>query len=56
MAMNPINVKNQMKQFANYAVKAAKEKFGVNLDFTENNLQQLDNIRSYAVGMGHAKQ
>jgi len=48
MATNPTNVKIQMQQSANYAVIVAREKFGVNLDFTENNLEQLDNLLQQA--------
>jgi len=42
MLPNPTNVNSQMQQLANNAVIAAKDKFSINLDFTENSLQQLD--------------
>jgi len=44
MASNLINVNPQMQQLAESAVDAAKDKFGVSLDFSENSLQQLDTL------------
>jgi len=48
MASNPINVNAQMQKLADNAVAAAKEKFGVSLDFSENSLQQLDSLLQQA--------
>lgn len=48
MASNLISVNPQMKQLADNAVVAAKEKFGVSLDFTENSLKQLDTLLEQA--------
>jgi hypothetical protein len=42
MVAEPINVNSQMKQIADNAVTAARDKFGVTLDFTENSLEQLE--------------
>jgi hypothetical protein len=39
---NTASVNSQMQQLAESAVVAARDKFGVILDFTENSLQQLD--------------
>ena len=44
MASNPIKVNSQMQQLADKAVAAARDKFGVSLDFSENSLQQLDTL------------
>jgi hypothetical protein len=41
-------VNPQMQQLADKAVVAAREKFGVNLDFTENSLQQLETLLQQA--------
>jgi hypothetical protein len=48
MASNPINVNPQMQQLAENVVVAARDKFEVNLDFTENSLQQLDTLLQQA--------
>ena len=48
MALNLINVNSQIKQLADTAVVAARDKFGVNLDFTEGSLQQLDTLLQQA--------
>lgn len=42
MAANPNHVNPQMQQLADKAVVAARDKFGVALDFTENSLQPLE--------------
>ena len=42
MLQNLNNVNLQMQQLADNAVTAAKDKFGVSLDFTEKSLQQLE--------------
>jgi hypothetical protein len=48
MASNLTNVDPQMQQLAESAVIAAKDKFGVTLDFSENSLQQLDTLLQQA--------
>ena len=45
---NTASVNPQMQQLADNAVVAAKEKFEVSLDFTENSLQQLDVLLQHA--------
>lgn len=42
MLPNSNNANSQMQQLANNAVIAAKDKYGINLDYSENNLQQLE--------------
>ena len=42
MLPNSKNANSQMQQLANNAVIAAKDKYGINLDYSENNLQQLE--------------
>jgi len=42
MTTNLINVNPQMQRFAANAVSAAKDKFGVSLDYSENSLLQLE--------------
>jgi hypothetical protein len=39
---------HKIKTFADYAVKAAKERFGRNLDYTEDSLQQLEALLEQA--------
>jgi hypothetical protein len=48
MATNLINVNPQMQKFAENAVIVARDKFGVNLDFTENSLQNLETLLQQA--------
>ena len=42
--VNPIDVNPQMMQLANNAMVAAREKFGISLDFSDASLQQLDTL------------
>jgi len=42
MLQNLTNVNSQMQELANKAITAAKDKFGISLDFSENSLQQLE--------------
>jgi hypothetical protein len=48
MASNPIVVNPQMQKLADSAVVAARDKFGVSLDFSENSLQQLETLLQQA--------
>jgi hypothetical protein len=44
MAPNSIKVNPQMQKLADNAVTAARDKFGLDLDFSEDSLQQLETI------------
>jgi len=48
MALKPTKVNPQMKKQADQAVIAARKKFGISLDFTENNLGQLEILMQQA--------
>jgi hypothetical protein len=48
MESNLINVNPQMQKMADNAVAAARDKFGISLDFTENSLQQLEMLLQQA--------
>jgi hypothetical protein len=48
MVKNPINVNLQMQRMADNAVIAARDKFGISLDFSENSLQQFEDLLQQA--------
>src|SRR4030066_804045 len=42
------NIKKEMKEAADYAIKAGRERFGQELDFSEQSIDKLDNLLEQA--------